>query len=512
MQVREVLPGRARSAENGLLPITSTPWPGLTRPPTSFLGGGGFKTWMAGSSPATRIFARPIRCNSGAALGRKCAILLPFLICCLAVSPARAQQFGAESFVLANGLQVVVLPNHRAPAVTQMVWYKIGAADDPHGKSGQAHFLEHLMFKGTKAHPPGEFSALISRDGGRNNAFTTEDYTVFHETVAKDRLDLVMQLEADRMTGLVLDDPVVLPERAVVLEERRTRIDTDPSALLREQLMANLFLNASHRIPTIGWESEIRRLGTADALAFYRDWYMPNNAILIVAGDTDTTEVRRLAEKHFAPLAARTLAPRARLDEPEHRAAVRLQMKSERAAQPSWRRLYLAPSYRAGATTHAYALQVLAEILGGGADSRLYRALVLGDGIALSASADYAPSAIGLGSFGFYATPKAGVAVGELEAAVDAQLHSLLEHGVAADEVRRATQRMRAAAIYARDSLSGPANIVGAALAIGQTFDDVAAWPDRIGAVTPADIEAAARAVLIERNSATGILLPEHTS
>jgi zinc protease len=434
------------------------------------------------------------------------------LIANAVASPAWAQRFGAESFSLENGLEVVVLPNHRVPAVSQMVWYKVGAADDPRGKSGSAHFLEHLMFKGTAAHPPGEFSALISQSGGRNNAFTTKDYTVFHETVAKDRLDLVMQLEADRMTGLVLDDGVVVPERAVVLEERRTRIDNDPAALLREQLTANLFLNASDRVPSIGWESEIRRLGTADALHFYRDWYMPNDAILIVAGDADTAEVRRLAEKNFGPLAARALPARVRLDEPEHKAAIRLEMKSEHVAQPSWRRLYLAPSHRAGATNQAYALEVLAEILGGGADSRLYRGLVVEGGIALSASADYAASAIGLSSFAIYATPKAGVAVGELEGAVEAQLNRLIEEGVDAGEVRRAEQRMQAAAIYAHDSLSGPANIVGAALAIGQTLDDVALWPDRIGAVTPAEIAEAARAVLTLKNSATGILLPEHNS
>ena len=452
---------------------------------------------------------KPFSRGAGERLARIACLLF---IAALGVGPARAQQFGAESFSLANGLQVVVLPNHRVPAVTQMVWYKIGAADDPRGKSGSAHFLEHLMFKGTRTHPPGEFSALISKSGGRNNAFTSEDVTVFHETVAKDRLELVMQLEADRMTGLTLDDAVVLPEREVILEERRTRIDNDPVALLREQLTANLFLNASQRVPTIGWEAEMRRLSTEGALAFYRDWYMPNNAILVVAGDTDSAEVRRLAEKNFGALAARPLPTRLRLDEPEHRAAIRLEMKSERAAQPSWRRLYLAPSYRAGATQHAYALQVLAEILGGGSDSRLYQTLVLRDGIALSASADYAPSAIGLSSFGIYATPKKGVAVAELEAAVDAQLHRLIEQGVEPDEVRRAEQRMEAAAIYSHDSLSGPANIVGTALAIGRTLDDVAAWPARIGAVTPAEIEAAARAVLTLRNSATGILLPEHTS
>jgi zinc protease len=442
--------------------------------------------------------------------GRPVALLIA-----LAGTPAatgHAQQFPADSFSLANGLQVVVLPNHRVPAVTQMVWYKVGAADDPRGKSGIAHFLEHLMFKGTKAHPPGAFTALIAQNGGRDNAFTSTDYTAFHETVARDQLDTVMQLEADRMTGLVLDDDAVLPEREVILEERRTRIDNDPAALLREQLFANLFLNDSSRVPTIGWESEIRKLGTADALAFYRDWYMPNNAVLIVAGDADAADVRRLAEKNFGKLPARTPPPRIRLEEPEHRAAIRLEMKSQRVAQPSWRRYYPAPSYRAGATQHAHALQVLAEILGGGMGSRLYRSLVLKDGIALTASADYSPTALGLTTFTLYAMPKAGVAIADLEKAVEAQLHLLVEQGVDADEVSRAQQRMQAAAIYSRDSLAGLANLVGGALATGRSLDDVAAWSERIGAVTPAEVQAAARAVLIERNSATGILLPDRTS
>jgi zinc protease len=434
------------------------------------------------------------------------------LLIAAAPSPTVAQRFDAETFTLPNGLQVVALPNHRVAAVTQMVWYKTGAADDPRGKSGIAHFLEHLMFKGTRANPPGTFSAQIAQNGGRDNAFTTEDYTVFHETVAKDRLDLVMRLEADRMAGLVLDDRVVLPERDVILEERRMRIDNDPSALLREQLMAGLFLNASYHNPTIGWEHEMRGLGTADALAFYRDWYTPNNAILIVAGDVDAAEVRTLAERHFGPLAARPVPARLRLDEPPHYAAIRLEMKSPRVAQPSWRRVYLAPSYRAGATQHAYALQILAEILAGSANSRLHQALVLDKGLALTVGAGYSPSAIGLADFGVYATPKPGVAVADVEAAVDAELRRLVEHGVEADEVAQAARRMQAAAIYSQDSLSGPANIIGTALAIGRGLDDVAAWPERVGAVTAADVLAAARAVLVERNSATGILLPERTS
>lgn len=437
------------------------------------------------------------------------ALLLTFVA---AAFPAHSQRFEAESFTLANGMQVVVLPNRRVPAVTQMVWYKVGAADDPRGKSGLAHFLEHLMFKGTKTSSPGDFSKLIAQTGGRDNAFTSSDYTGYHQTVARDRLELIMRLEADRMTGLVLDDGVVVPERGVVLEERRMRVDNDPAALLREQLTASLYLNDTYRIPTIGWESEIRRLGTADALAFYTDWYAPNNAVLIVAGDVDAAEVRPLAEKYFGPIPARAVPERVRLAEPPRHAAVRLEMKSARAAQPSWRRLYLAPSYRAGATEHAYPLQVLADILGGGAGSRLYKKLVLTDGLALSASVSYSPTALGPTTFAVYATPKSGVAIADLEKAIDAELQRIVEHGVDAGEVKRAQQRMQAAAIYARDSLSGPANIVGAALAIGQTLADVAGWPDRIGTVTPAEVQAAARAVLIDRNSATGILLPERTS
>lgn len=414
--------------------------------------------------------------------------------------------------MLDNGMQVVVVPNRRVPAVLQMVWYKVGGADDPQGKSGIAHFLEHLMFKGTAATPSGAFTALIARNGGRDNAFTTQDYTAFHETVARDRLDVVMRLEADRMTGLVLDDKVVLPERDVVLEERRMRIDNEPAALLAEQLRTTLFLHHPYRNPNIGWENEIRALGIADALTAYRKWYAPNNAILIVAGDIGAAEVRALAERYFGPIPSRPLPARMRVGEPPHYAAARLEMKSARAPQPRWSRSYLAPSYRAGETAQAYPLQVLAEILGGGASSRLYKAVVLGRGLAISASAYYSPSAIDLTSFSIYATPKRGVSIADLEAAIEAELSRLVREGVDPDEARQAKERMQAASVYAADSLSGPPSIIGTALAVGQRLDDVEAWPDRIGAVLPAEINAAARAVLVEHNSATGVLLPEPTS
>jgi zinc protease len=310
----------------------------------------------------------------------------------------------------------------------------------------------------------------------------------------------------------VLDDRVVLPERDVVLEERRTRIDNEPAALLAEQLRATLFLHHPYRNPNIGWEHEIRRLGTEDALAFYGSWYAPNNAILVIAGDITTATVRSLAERYFAPIPARPLPARVRVAEPERHAAARLEMKSTRAAQPHWSCSYLAPSYRAGETQNAYALQVLAEILGGGASSRLYQSLVLDRGLALSAGADYSPSAIGLSTFAVYATPKRGVSVAVLEAAIAGELQRLLGEGIAPNEVTRSQDRMQAASVYARDSLSGPANIIGAALAIGQSLDDIEAWPKRIGEVSAADVDKAARDILVERNSVTSVLLPEPTS
>jgi hypothetical protein len=273
-----------------------------------------------------------------------------------------------------------------------------------------------------------------------------------------------MRLEADRMTGLALDDKVVLPERDVVLEERRMRIDNEPASLLAEQLHATLFLHHPYRNPTIGWVNEIRLLGTEDALASYRKWYAPNNAILVIAGDVDSAEVGPLAERYFGPIPPQSLPARVRVEEPPHYAAARLEMKSARAAQPQWNRSYLAPSYRAGETAQAYPLQVLAEILGGGAGSRLYKTLVLDRGLALSAGAHYSPSTIDLAIFGLYATPKPGVSVADLETAIDGELRRLVRDGVDPDELRRAKERMQAASVYARDSLSGPPNIIGAAL------------------------------------------------
>jgi zinc protease len=425
---------------------------------------------------------------------------------------AHAELFEAHQFTLANGLQVVVIPNHRAPIATQMVWYKVGAADEPRGKSGIAHFLEHLMFRGTKIVPPGAFSRIVAQNGGRDNAFTTRDYTAFFQNVAADRLDLVMRLEADRMANLVITDAVVKPERDVIIEERRQRIDNVPAALFDEQLQTALFLHHPYRIPTIGWEHEMHGLDTADAREFYHRWYAPNNAVLVIAGDVTPEHVKALAEKYFGPIPARAVPPRQRVSEPPKVAAARLTMKSPRVSEISWTREFLAPSYRAGDKQYAYALQVLAEVLGGSAVSPLYKGLVIDKKLALSANAFYDPNALDSATFGFSARLKSGVSVEQFEAAFDAILKAALDRGITTDEVERAKLRMQSSAAYARDSLSGPARIVGAALAIGRSLDDVESWPERIGAVTLDQVYEAAKLVIRDDIAVTGVLQPGPTS
>ncbi|MET0220587.1 MAG: pitrilysin family protein, partial [Tardiphaga sp.] len=295
------------------------------------------------------------------------------------------------TFKLTNGMQVVVIPDHRTPVVTQMVWYKVGSADETPGKSGLAHFLEHLMFKGTEKHPAGEFSATVQRIGGNENAFTSTDYTGYYQRVTKDQLGSMMEFEADRMTGLVLKDENVLPERDVVLEEYNMRVANSPDARLSEQIMAALYLNHPYGRPVIGWHSEIEKLDREDALAFYRRFYAPNNATLIIAGDVDAQEIRPMVEKTYGPIAAQPAIPERRLrpQEPTPTAARTVTLADPRVEQPSLRRYYLVPSATTAAAGESQALDVLGQLLGGGSNSYLYRALVVDKPLAINAGASY---------------------------------------------------------------------------------------------------------------------------
>ena len=424
---------------------------------------------------------------------------------------AQARVFDPTTFTLDNGMEVVVVENHRAPIVTHMVWYKVGAADEPAGRSGIAHFLEHLMFKGTEVRAPGEFSDIIARNGGRENAFTSYDYTGYFQTVAVDRLELMMELEADRMTNLVLTEALIEPERQVVLEERSSRVEQTPAGVLGEQVRAATFQNHPYGLPVIGWEHEIRALSLADIEAFYRTWYAPNNAILVVAGDVDPATVRALAERHYGPVPAAVLPKRERPAEPPQRAARRVSLEDPRVQQPSWNKRYVAPSYSAGDTEYAYALQILAEVLGGGSSSRLFRSLVVDQALAASAGAWYQPDALDLGTFGTFFSPRPGIDLNEIETALTVEVERLLADGVTETEVARAKQRLVDSAVFARDSLGAAARTLGAALASGQTAADVEAWPARIETVTVDQVNAAARAILRDITSTTGVLLPART-
>jgi zinc protease len=415
-------------------------------------------------------------------------------------------------FTLANGMRGVVIPDNRAPVVTHMVWYRVGAADETPGVSGIAHFLEHLMFKATDKIPAGEFSKIVSRIGGQDNAFTGHDMTAYFQRVAKDRLAQVMGMEADRMINLKLAEQEVLTERNVILEERRSRVENNPSSILDEQMSAALYQSHPYKIPVIGWEHEIAKLSREDALTFYKRHYAPNNAILVVAGDVSLEEVKALAETTYGTIAANpVITKRARPTDPVHRAARRVELKDARAGKPTISRAYIAPSYVTAETGEAEALDLLMKIVGSGATSRLYQKLVSTDKIASSAGGYYYGGSMDSGKIGVYAVPAEGgtpASLDKIEAAIDAVLAEVKDKGVTEGELNRAKTGYMAEYIYESDNQATLARRYGGALVIGRSIADVDAWPDRISKVTLADVKKVAAKHLDIRRSVTGRLLP----
>nr|WP_228148065.1 pitrilysin family protein [Roseibium aggregatum] len=402
-----------------------------------------------------------------------------------------------ESFTLDNGLQVVVIPDRRAPVVTHMIWYKVGSADEPEGQSGVAHFLEHLMFKGTHDHPNGEFSKMVADRGGQENAFTSTDYTAYFQKVAKQHLPLMMKLEADRMENLVLSNEVVTPERDVVLEERRMRVDSEPGSRLQEALNSITFVNHPYGSPVIGWQSEIEALNKEAAIAFYDRFYTPNNAVVVIAGDVDVDAVRKLAQETYGKVARRAEpGERLRPAEPPLAGERRIAVSDPRVRQESLSQIWIVPSQTTGEGRTPEALDILSYILGEGPSSRLHKALVLDQEAALSAGAYYQGSALDNGRFGLYAVPRPGYTLEDMERLIATELQKLLETGVTEEEVERARNSMVASAIYAQDSQSGLARLFGGALTTGQTIENVQTWPSQVQAVTPEDVLDAARTYL----------------
>jgi zinc protease len=439
-------------------------------------------------------------------------VLASFGLASLAVAAAAERPQNpprVSEFTLKNGLHILVIPDHRAPVVTHMVWYKIGAADEPPGSSGIAHFLEHLMFKGTDLIPNGEFSKTVAKNGGEDNAFTNHDVTAYFQRVAKDRLPMVMAMEADRMANLHLSEEDVATERKVILEERRTRVDNDPGSILQEQMMAALYTNHPYGIPIIGWEQEIKALDREDALSFYRRFYAPNNAILVVAGDVQPEEVKKLAEDTFGKLAPKdNLNGRLRPSEPAHSAPVKVTLEDPRAGRTTVQRYYLAPSYTSAEPGEAEAIDLLMRVAAAGSISKIYKKLVIEEKKAANAGGWYSDSGLDSGRLGFYAIAAKNVSAGELEQAMDSVIEDLRQNGITQEELDRARASYLAEFVYTSDSQSRMARHYGWRIATGMTVADVETWPDRLKRVSVDDVRAAAQKYLVDNNSVTGYLLP----
>jgi zinc protease len=429
---------------------------------------------------------------------------LIILVCVLLMAPAvQAALFKVERFTLDNGMEVVVIPNHRAPVVTHMVWYKFGRADEAPGKSGVAHFLEHLMFKGTPAMPDGAFSQTVKQLGGNDNAFTSSDYTAYYQNIGREHLEKMMQMEADRMVNLILNEKEVASEREVIIEERRQRIDNQPQARFQEQVMSALFVNHPYAVPVIGWLHEMRALTREDALDNYRRWYAPNNAILVVSGDITAAELKPLAQKIYGSLPRKDIPARNRPRPAPIVADVTLTMQDPQIGVP-----VLTKTARVARADDR--LDMLAEIFGGDTTSRLYKNLVVNKKLATNAGASYDGISLDDTTFSIYASPAPGTSIAQLEAALQQEIQDILSRGVTLEELQSAKKRRLANLTYYLDSLQGPALLLGRALSSGYSLEHVQSLPERIEKITLDDISAAAKIVFSPDNKpVTGVLLPQ---
>ncbi len=416
-------------------------------------------------------------------------------------APSPAPAISAKSpqtyeYQLDNGMRVIVKPDHRAPVVVSMVWYRVGSIDEVTGHTGVAHVLEHMMFKGTRDVPAGQFSRLIAAAGGRDNAFTSRDATAYFQTLQKSELPLALRLEADRMANLDLSADEFKREIQVVMEERRWRVDDQARSLLFEQLMASVFRAHPYRHPVIGWMNDLQNMTADDARAFYERWYGPNNALLVVVGDVKPDEVLALAKQHFGVLKPRALPERKPQVEPEQRGIQRIAVKAP-AELP-----YLVMTYRAPALQkpeedwEPYALDVLSDVLAGNEAARLNRSLVRDQRIASSAGAGYDSVGRGPALFQLYATPTQGKTVDDVEHALRLELKRVIDEGVSAEELERVKAQSVAAHVYQRDSMMFQARMIGALEIAGLSHRYIDLFLDKLKAVTPEQVQAVAKKYL----------------
>jgi len=410
---------------------------------------------------------------------------------------------------LGNGLKVLVKPDRRAPILTSQVWYGVGSSYEYGGITGVSHVLEHMMFKGTERLKPGEFSRIVAENGGEENAFTGSDYTAYYQNLANDRLEVSFELEAERMRNLALDPDAFGKELEVVKEERRMRTDDDPQSLTYERFNAVAYDASPYRNPVIGWPGDLEQLGVQDLREWYRLWYAPNNATLVVAGDVDPEQVFALAEKHFGPLKAEAVDPPKTRAEPEQLGEKRLRVKAP-AQEP-----YLLMGFKAPALANAetdwepYALEVLASVLDGGNSARLSRELVRGSQVASSDGASYSAFSRLPGLFLFDGVPAKGHDIGALEQALRDQIKRLQEAPVDAAEIERIRTQLIASKVYEKDSVFYQAMQLGMLETVGLGWELADQYVERLAAVTPEQVQAVARKYLIPDRMTVAVLDPQ---
>lgn len=414
-----------------------------------------------------------------------------------------------KHYTLKNGMQLLVMPNDRLPAVTHLLMVRAGGADDPYGKTGLAHYLEHLLFSGTKRYPEGAYDRAIAKVGGEQNAYTNRDFTAYYATVPKDQLEPVMAMEADRLQHVQIDDAHAARELKVITEERNMRVENHASALFAEQIDAITFLNHPYGQPLIGWAEDMQRFTGDDARAFFARHYRASNLVLLVAGDVDVDEVRRLAQRYYGVLPAGAAPKRDWPQEPPARLARHATMRDAKLHEPRLLRQYVAPSVRSGERAQAMPLALYAHYLGGDATSLLYRRLVVEQKLASAVDTDYDPLNIGPSLLRIWLVPAAGVTLEQLEAALDAALEEALRQGVGAEELARVKTQLTAELVYAQDGMEKLAHLMGQLVMIGEDEHYFYQWAERVQAVSAEQMLEAAQAVFEPRRAVTGYLLPE---
>ena len=429
-----------------------------------------------------------------------CWVLLPLTL------SAHAEIFEKT---LDNGLRVIVSEDHRAPVLVQQIWYRAGSMDEHTGTTGVAHVLEHMMFKGTKAVPAGEFSKRIAAAGGRENAFTNYDYTAYFQQLHKSKLPLAMQLESDRMQNLQLLPSEFAKEIKVVMEERRMRTDDEPHALMEEKLMAAAYEEHPYQHPVIGWMNDLEAMTAGDAQEWYKTWYAPNNAVLVIAGDVKANEVFAMAGRYYGKIPAHKLPQRRNYSEPSQVGIKRIIVKAP-AQLPHLIMSYHAPTVRnAEKDSLPYALEVLAGILDGNETARLNKSLVREQQIASEVGAGYDSTARGPGMFTLEGTPSEGKTVAELEAALREQITKLVREGVSADELQRVKAQVTANEVYKRDSVFYQAMQIGQMESIGLGYKAIPVMLKKIQDVTAQQVQEAASNILIDDHLTVAVLDPQ---